>query len=174
LKIAIIGQGYVGLPLAIEFCKAGHTVVGFDSNIEKIDILKSSKSYIDDITESVISEALKSGRFIPTYDSLDLVGVEVAIIAVPTPLDKNRNPDLTHVNNVSELLGKTLNQATLIINESTSYPGTLRNIIQSRVTEFSKLDGIEHSFAVSPERVDPGNKQFLIKNTPRLVAGLTI
>lgn len=154
------------------FCEAGFNVIGFDNSLEKISKLKDGVSYIDDIADSVIKKYLKSGNYCPTSNPTDLAGSEFAIIAVPTPLDKNRMPDLSYVTQAAENLGKYLDRNCLIINESTSFPGTLRNIIAPVVEKNSK-SGLAHSFAVSPERVDPGNSTWTIKNTPRLFAGLT-
>ena len=171
-KISILGQGYVGLPLAMAFCDAGYQVIGFDTDLKKINALSKGDSYIDDIENALILKHLKSGMYCPTTNPRDMMGSEFAIIAVPTPLDKNRNPDLSFVKSAAETLGRNLNSNCLIINESTSFPGTLRNIIAPTVQKYADLD-LTHSFAVSPERVDPGNGSWTIKNTPRLYAGLT-
>ena len=170
--ISVVGQGYVGLPLSMAFCEAGFRVVGFDNSLEKISKLKAGISYIDDIPDTVLQKHLKSGNYCPTSSPLDLAGSEYAIIAVPTPLNENRMPDLSYVTLAAENLGKHLDRNCLIINESTSFPGTLRNVIAPVVEKNSKV-GIAHTFAVSPERVDPGNSTWTIKNTPRLFAGLT-
>ncbi len=171
-KISIIGQGYVGLPLSMAFCEAGFSVIGFDNSLEKISKLKDGVSYIDDIADSDIKKYLKSGNYCPTSNPTDLAESEFAIIAVPTPLDENRNPDLSFVKSAAENLGRNLKNNCLIINESTSFPGTLRDLIAPTVQKFAGPN-INHSFAVSPERVDPGNSSWTIKNTPRLFAGLT-
>jgi UDP-N-acetyl-D-glucosamine dehydrogenase len=171
-KISIIGQGYVGLPLSMAFCEAGFNVIGLDNSNEKIEKLQAGFSYIDDIDDFVIQKYLKSGNYFPTTNPKDIAGTEFAIIAVPTPLDENRIPDLSYVTRAAENLGKFLDRDCLIINESTSFPGTLRNVIAPIVEKNSKM-GITHTFAVSPERVDPGNSTWKIKNTPRLFSGLT-
>ena len=172
MKVVIVGQGYVGLPLAMAICSAGHEVVGFDSNPVLVSNLNSGISHIEDIDSSVLSSWLSSGKYSATLNPSDFADSDIAIIAVPTPLDKNREPDLKYVVSASDILGKSLTSETLIINESTSYPGTLRNVIAPTVLKNSKT-GLIHLFAISPERVDPGNKDWKIANTPRIIAGLT-
>ena len=170
MKIAIIGQGYVGLPLAMEFSNAGKDVIGFDTDESKIEQLTAGNSYIDDISSELLQELLKSGKYFPTSDESKLSTVDVAIIAVPTPLNSSKEPDLSFIESACEILKRNLKQSTLIVNESTSYPGTLRGIIAKRIQ--NKDNNYRHYYAISPERVDPGNKEFSIRNTPRIVAGL--
>ena len=170
MRVAIVGQGYVGLPLAISISDAGHEVIGFDLNEKVVNSLNLGVSHVEDISNQVLAEAIRTGRYRASSDQADLAITEVAIIAVPTPLGKNRLPDLSFVESSSEILGRNLGSSALIVNESTSYPGTLRNVIAPIVAKFSKH---ENFFAISPERVDPGNSKWGIKNTPRLFAGLT-
>jgi len=172
LKVAVIGQGYVGLPLAIKISLAGHKVVGFDLNFELIKKLNMGNSHIEDVPNVQMEKAIESQKYLATATAKDLIDCEIVIIAVPTPLDSNRLPDLQHVISAAELLGKNLKRKTLVINESTSYPGTLRNIIAPTVLKFTP-PGIDHLFAISPERVDPGNKEWDLSSTPRIIAGLT-
>ena len=171
MRVAVIGQGYVGLPLAISIAKAGHKVIGFDLNPELVANLNSGISHIEDIKNLDLDSALSEKRYRATSDLNLLCDTEIAIIAVPTPLDEKRNPDTSYVESASKILGENLKSSALIINESTSYPGTLRDLIAPIVSRFSP-HGIKHRFAVSPERVDPGNTKWTIKNTPRLMAGL--
>ena len=172
MKVVIVGQGYVGLPLAMAICSAGHEVIGFDSNSVLAANLNSGISHIEDIESSVLSKWISLGKYSATANPTDFSDSKIAIIAVPTPLNQNREPDLKYVVSASEILGKHLTSETLIINESTSYPGTLRNVIAPTVLKNSK-QGLSHLFAISPERVDPGNKDWKIANTPRIIAGLT-
>ncbi len=172
IKVAVIGQGYVGLPIAINAAAAGYEVIGFDLNLEIVNNLNTGKSHISDISDSELRKFLESKKYRASSDSKDLDDVEIAVIAVPTPLSKDRKPDLSFVESASGILGKTLKNPGLIINESTSYPGTLRNFIAPIVQSFAST-GISHEFAISPERVDPGNENWSIKNTARLFAGLT-
>jgi UDP-N-acetyl-D-glucosamine dehydrogenase len=152
MKIAIIGQGYVGRSIAQASVNAGHSVVGFDINPDVISSLKIN------------------GDFEGTTDPSRIDGVEVVVIAVPTPLDRARKPDLSAVHAASKAIIENLKKPVLVINESTSYPGTLRNEIAAVIESAS---GLGHMYAASPERVDPGNEKWVQKNTPRLLAGLT-
>jgi len=170
MNVVIIGQGYVGLPLSIAICKAGFKVVGFDLNEKVTNSLNLGTSHIEDVSDITLAEAIHSGMYRASSDPEEFSEAEIAIIAVPTPLDNNRMPDLSFVESASETLGKNLGKPALIINESTSHPGTLRNVIAPIVAKYSKYENL---FAISPERVDPGNAKWKIKNTPRLFAGLT-
>jgi UDP-N-acetyl-D-glucosamine dehydrogenase len=168
MRVAIIGQGYVGLTIAVGAAGAGHEVVGFDVNQNLVDQLNSGKSHIEGISDSQIAGFISSGSFVASADPTVLDGSDVIVIAVPTPLDDDRKPDLSYVYAATELINQKVKSPALIINESTSYPGTLRKEIAARIT------GVEHLFASSPERVDPGNTQWGTKNTPRLIGGLTL
>ena len=167
MRVAIIGQGYVGLTIAVGAAGAGHNVVGFDLNQDLVGRLNSGKSHIEGITDSQLAGFISSGLFTASTDSSVLEGSDVIVIAVPTPLDSNRDPDLSYVHAAADLINQQVKTPALIINESTSYPGTLRKEIAARIT------GVNHLFASSPERVDPGNTQWGTKNTPRLIGGLT-
>ena len=172
MKIVIVGQGYVGLPLSMSICAAGHEVIGFDLNSKVVASLNLGISHIEDVDSTELSKWISTGNYRSSSTPSDFAQSEIAIIAVPTPLDDNREPDVSFVESASEILGKNLVKNALIINESTSYPGTLRNVIVPKVEQNSPA-GIKHLFAISPERVDPGNQNWKIKNTPRLYAGLT-
>ncbi len=167
MRVAIIGQGYVGLTISIGAAGAGHSVVGFDLNSRLVAELNNGTSHIEGISNSLLTSFISSGLFSASTQPSVLEGSDVIVIAVPTPLDNDRNPDLSYVHAAAELIKENVRSPALIINESTSYPGTLRNEIAARITN------VEHFFASSPERVDPGNTQWGTKNTPRLIAGLT-
>jgi UDP-N-acetyl-D-glucosamine dehydrogenase len=167
MRVGIIGQGYVGLTISLSAAKVGHSVVGFDLNEALVSSLNSAKSHIEDVTDRALESIIKNKTYKASFAAKDLEGCEVIIIAVPTPLDEERSPDLSFLHSAVELIRQNVKSPALIINESTSYPGTLRNEIAAR------LEGVEHSFASSPERIDPGNKEWTTKNTPRLVGGLT-
>jgi UDP-N-acetyl-D-glucosamine dehydrogenase len=156
----------------MSICEAGQDVIGFDLNSKIVTDLNSGISHIEDIDSKVLSKWISSGSYTATSNPSDFAQSEIAIIAVPTPLDENREPDLKFVISASETLGRNLANVALIINESTSYPGTLRNLIAPTVLKNAKT-GLSHLFAISPERVDPGNKEWKIANTPRIYAGLT-
>ena len=170
MKITVIGQGYVGLPLAFHAAKSGYEVVGFDVNPKLVSDLNNGKSHIKDISDSDLSEIIQMGTYTATNNPKNIGNADIALIAVPTPLTENREPDLSFIESACDVLAKNLTKSALIINESTSYPGTLRNLIAKRVDAKSP---VLHRFAISPERVDPGNAEWGIENTPRLYAGLT-
>jgi UDP-N-acetyl-D-glucosamine dehydrogenase len=167
MRVAIIGQGYVGLTIAVGAAGAGHKVVGFDVNKELVNQLNSGTSHIEGISDSALKSLLSNNTYTASADASSINGYEVIVIAVPTPLTESREPDLSFVHAAVELIQNNVKAPTLIINESTSYPGTLRKEIAARIT------GVNHLYASSPERVDPGNTQWGTKNTPRLIGGLT-
>jgi len=167
MHVAIIGQGYVGLTIAMGSAGVGHTVLGFDVNAGLVGALNAGTSHIEGISNTQLTKFISAGIYKATTDATLLDGSDVIVIAVPTPLTQSREPDLSFVHTAAELIQNNVKSPTLIINESTSYPGTLRNEIAARIT------GITHLFASSPERVDPGNTQWGTKNTPRLIGGLT-
>ena len=171
-NVVIVGQGYVGLPLAIAAAENGHNVIGFDLDRSLVDSLNSGVSHVEDILDSSIKKLLVTQKYRATFNPSDIEDCDVAIIAVPTPLNATREPDLSFLLSACSILGKYLGMSSLIINESTSYPGTLRNIIAPAVNGDSK-NNLKHKFAISPERVDPGNANWKIRNTPRLVSGLS-
>jgi UDP-N-acetyl-D-glucosamine dehydrogenase len=168
-RVGVIGQGYVGLAVATEAATAGHDVTGFDTNLNLIKNLDLGKSHIEDVKDSKLKKLIKNSFYRPTNNPSDLTGCEVVIIAVPTPLDSERRPDLRNIEEAIQTIISSIKKSTLIINESTSYPGTLRNVIAKKI---SMATGINHRYAISPERIDPGNAKWNVKNTPRLVAGL--
>jgi len=155
VKIVIIGQGYVGSALAIASAKAGHDVIGFDTNAKLIGDLKEKESNLK--------------NYYPTNNEADLKDQDAYIIAVPTPLDENNQPDLSYLIQASILIAKSATKGALVINESTSYPGTLREIV---ITEIEKVNKSEFLYASAPERIDPANSKWNIKNTPRILAGV--
>jgi UDP-N-acetyl-D-glucosamine dehydrogenase len=167
MRVAIIGQGYVGLTIAVGAANAEHKVIGFDVNAAIVAQLNAGKSHIEGVSGDEISGCVAAGTYLASSDPAVLDGSDVIVIAVPTPLDEARNPDLSFVHAASDLIAAYVKSSALIINESTSYPGTLRKEIAARIT------GIDHLYASSPERVDPGNTHWGTKNTPRLIGGLT-
>ena len=170
MRIAIIGQGYVGLTAMAGAIRGGHSVVGIDISEKVVSALNSGVSHIEGIPSELLGEASKSGRYFASSNYQDISGADIVIIAVPTPLNNLGEPDLTFLKRASESISNYVNRDTLIINESTSYIGTLRKFIATTVQE---INPSVVNFAVSPERVDPGNQKFGIRNTPRLVGGTT-
>ena len=167
MRVAIIGQGYVGLTIAVGAAGAAHTVKGVDVNDGLVTALNAGTSHIEGITDKALAGFVSSGAYTASTDAAVLDGCDVIVIAVPTPLDEKRNPDLSYVHDAADLIAKNVKSPALIVNESTSYPGTLRKEIAARIT------GVDHLYASSPERVDPGNAEWGTKNTPRLIGGLT-
>jgi len=170
MRVAIIGQGYVGLTITEGALMAGHQVIGIDKSAAVISGLKSGKSHIEGITDSVIANGVNSGALVVSESYSQVFEADVVVIAVPTPLDKKGSADLSLLISAAKSLGEVLKSPKLIINESTSYPGTLREIIKPLIDGGSNQS---HLYAISPERVDPGNKSYGVKNTPRVVGGLS-
>jgi len=170
-KVTIIGQGYVGLTIA-SFAASHHSVSGFDNRADIVKNLNAGKSHIEGVESSVLAKHIQNKSYIATTDTSSLTGAEIVVIAVPTPLDQDRKPDLSYLESACKVIGENLSAPALIINESTSFPGTVRDYIKPTVEKFSK-NKIEHLYSVSPERVDPGREDWNQKNTPRLYAGLT-
>ena len=171
MKIAIIGQGYVGLTISA-FAGESCEVVGFDSNKSVVAQLNLGNSHIEGVESDQLKRLVKSGRYRATSIGSDISDSDTVIIAVPTPLTSDRNPDLGFIDAACKTIGENIKKPVLVINESTSFPGTLRNYIKPAIEKYSK-DKIEHLYAISPERVDPGRSDFNQKNTPRLYSGLT-
>jgi UDP-N-acetyl-D-glucosamine dehydrogenase len=171
MKVAIIGQGYVGLTISA-FAGEFFEVVGFDNNQKIVNHLNSGISHIEGVESSVLQKWIKAGRYKATTLGSDIANVDLIVIAVPTPLSKDRQPDLAYIDAACRTIGENVSKPVLVINESTSFPGTLRNIIKPAIEKYSAT-GIEHLYAISPERVDPGRGDYNQKNTPRLYAGLT-
>ena len=171
MKVSIIGQGYVGLTIAA-FAGESYEVIGFDNNQKIVDQLNLGISHIEGVENSVLKNWIKAGRFKATINGADINGSDIVVIAVPTPLSRDRQPDLTYIEAACKTVGENLKNSALIINESTSFPGTIRNFIKPSIEKYSDRK-LEHLYAISPERVDPGRGDFNQKNTPRLYAGLT-
>jgi len=171
MKISIVGQGYVGLTISA-FAAQAHEVIGYDRNIEIVENLNKGISHIEGVDSQVIQELIKAGKFKATSVPADINASDIIVIAVPTPLNSLRKPDLSYIDSACKVIGENLNSPALIINESTSYPGTIRNYIKPAIEKYSKAK-IAHEYAISPERVDPGRVEWNQKNTPRLFAGLT-
>ena len=171
MRVAIIGQGYVGLTISA-FAAQHHEVVGFDMNAAVVERLNKGISHIEGVDSALLKKWVEAGKFRATTNGSDIADADVVVIAVPTPLDKNRKPDLTFIESACKTIGENLKGAALIINESTSFPGTVRGVIKPTIEKYSIVK-LDHEYAVSPERVDPGRVDWNQKNTPRLYAGLT-
>lgn len=171
MKVGIIGQGYVGLTISVSAAE-NNQVIGFDSNPRVVSQLNSGISHIEGVENSRLSKLIKAGKYYATTEGKDLSNVDIVVIAVPTPLTGDRKPDLKFIDAACRAIGENAKESMLVINESTSFPGTLRNYIKPAIEQYSKAP-IEHLYAISPERVDPGRGDFNQRNTPRLYAGLT-
>ncbi len=171
MKVSIIGQGYVGLTISA-FAAKHYEVVGFDLNSTIVSQLNKGVSHIEGVASGDLKQAIFAGNYKATTDGSEIAGSEIVVIAVPTPLDTNRKPDLTYIDSACRVIAENLSVPALIINESTSFPGTIRNYIKPAIEKYSKQK-LDHMYAISPERVDPGREDFNQKNTPRLYAGLT-
>ena len=171
MKVSIIGQGYVGLTISA-FAAAEHEVVGFDNSQRVVDQLNKGISHIEGVDSDVIAKWAKAGRYKATTNGADIKGSDIVVIAVPTPLTKDRKPDLSFVEAACKTIAENIDRPVLVINESTSFPGTVRNLIKPLIEKLS-ANKYEHMYAISPERVDPGRGDYNQKNTPRLYAGLT-
>lgn len=172
-SVAVIGLGYTGLPLAREACLAGMKVVGIDENPSVADALMSGRSHLPDVTDGDLTAMLAAGFRASTDVSL-LAETSVVVICVPTPLGGTGRPDLSHVRRAATALGDHLKPGTLLVLESTSFPGTTDDVVRRAVEQTSGLTaGTDFSLAFSPERIDPGNATFGIRNTPRVVGGYT-
>lgn len=171
-RLAVIGQGYVGLPLAMLAADAGYEVVGIDLDPARVNLLRRGQSYVDDVDDRRLQQVLASGRYTASVDYADAVGFKVAVITVPTPL-RNRSPDLSFVTNAASELAKYVTRDSVVILESTTYPGTTDNLLRPILEQGSGLQaGADFALGYSPERVDPGNEVWPLAMTPKLVAGL--
>ncbi|WP_217991446.1 nucleotide sugar dehydrogenase [Blastococcus aggregatus] len=170
--VVVVGLGYVGLPLLVEMVRAGHRVIGLDRDEAIVARLHSGSSHIDDIDEATVAGILAAG-FRATTDPSCVATAGTVVVCVPTPLSKDGAPDLGAVEGVGRMLGRELTADTLVVLESTTYPGTTEEFFQPLVESGGLKVGAELNLAFSPERVDPGNKVYGIKNTPKVVGGVT-
>lgn len=171
MKIAIIGQGYVGLTISA-FAAKSYEVIGFDNSEKVVGQLNQGISHIEGVDSKDIKAAISAGKYRATTSGADIAGADIVVIAVPTPLDKDRKPDLTYIEAACKTIAENISHPVLVINESTSFPGTIRKVIKPMIERLSAVK-VEHLYAISPERVDPGRSDWDQKSTPRLYAGLT-
>jgi UDP-N-acetyl-D-glucosamine dehydrogenase len=172
MKLAVMGQGYVGLPLAMRAVEVGHTVVGFDTDAARIKRLAAGESYVEDIPSEQLAAALATGRYTAADDPAALAGFDVAVITVPTPLREGA-PDLSFMESASSLLAAHLRPGATVVLESTTYPGTTEELVAPLLEEGSGLTaGTDFHLGYSPERIDPGNPDFTLVNTPKVVSGI--
>ena len=174
VMVTIVGQGYVGLPLAVAVVNAGHQVIGLEVDFQKVEALNSGVSHIEDISSETLEAALKSCSYRASMDFSMVSNSNIVIICVPTPLNDAREPDLSALILAVEMVAPHLSPGTLVISESTSYPGTARDLVYPIIKKFNPKNANSILLASAPERVDPGNARFNHTNTPRLVSGLNL
>jgi UDP-N-acetyl-D-glucosamine dehydrogenase len=171
-RTVVVGQGYVGLPLAVRAVEVGLDVVGYDTDKRRVDLLQRAETFIDDVTDAQLATMLASGRYRPTSDTAALAGFDVAVVSVPTPL-RDGVPDLSYVKAAAVELGPHLRPGCCVVLESTTYPGTTEDIFIPLLEAGSALRaGRDFSVGYSPERIDPGNPKWTLVNTPKIVSGL--
>ncbi len=173
IKVGVIGLGYVGLPLAVEKAKAGYTTIGFDIQAEKVKLVNEGHNYIGDVVDNDLKELVENGMLSATTDFSFVKVVDFIAICVPTPLDSHQQPDISYVKSSAEQIAKYMKKGTMVVLESTTYPGTTEELLKPILENGSGLKcGEDFYLGFSPERVDPGNKQFKTKNTPKVVGAV--
>ena len=171
--VAVIGLGYVGLPLATSFAEVGFDVIGFDVSTRVVDGLNAGRSHIDDVPDARIAALRAKERFTATAATADLSAADVIFICVPTPFDKAKTPDLSYVEAATRTVASVLRKGMLVILQSTTYPGTTTEFVKPLLETTGLTAGVDFHLAFSPERVDPGNATWNVRNTPKVVGGLT-
>ena len=172
-QVGILGLGYVGLPLAVEFGAAGLSVIGFDLSESKVSSLNKGESYIQDVESTRLKELVDKGRLQATTDFKRIQECDALIICVPTPLSKTKDPDLSMVVSAARFVADNMRAGQLVVLESTTYPGTTDELILPMLSEKGLKVGVDFFLAFSPERVDPGNPKFQTHNTPKVIGGVT-
>ncbi|MGI9577814.1 MAG: nucleotide sugar dehydrogenase, partial [Microthrixaceae bacterium] len=171
-RVIVVGQGYVGLPLAMNAWRAGHLVMGFDLDHAKVEQLNRGVSYIEDVPSEDVAKAVESGRFIAVANPAQLEEFDVAVVSVPTPL-VDGIPDLSYMESAAQMIAPVLTQDSCVILESTTYPGTTEELFGPILEAQSGLKmGVDFRLGYSPERIDPGNVSWNLTNTPKVVAGI--
>ena len=171
--VGIVGLGYVGLPLAVEMAEAGYKTIGFDVQAKKVDSVNAGHNYIGDIVGDKLKNMVETGYLRATSDFDFIRDVDAVAICVPTPLDKYQQPDISYVKGSTESVAEHVHPGMLVVLESTTYPGTTEELLKPILEKSGLVCGEDFYLAFSPERVDPGNKQYKTKNTPKVVGGIT-
>ncbi|MEG1531522.1 MAG: nucleotide sugar dehydrogenase, partial [Lactococcus sp.] len=173
IVVGVVGLGYVGLPLAVEKAKAGFKTIGFDVQTDKVNMVNTGINYIGDVVDSDLAGMVKQGLLSATTDFSFIKDVDFVAICVPTPLDTHQQPDLTYVKSSAEAIAEHLTKGTMVVLESTTYPGTTEELIKPILENGSGLKcGEDFYLGFSPERVDPGNAIYKTKNTPKVVGAI--
>jgi len=172
-RVGMVGMGYVGLPLAVAFARAGFVVTGVDVDESKVEALNRGQSYVGDVPDTELTPLVQSGCLHATVDYADLAAVDAIVICVPTPLRKTKDPDISYIIEAAESIARQGATGKLIILESTTYPGTTEEIILPRLAGQGDQVGRDFFLAFSPERIDPGRRDYTIANTPKVIGGVT-
>lgn len=172
IKVGVVGLGYVGLPLAVEKAKAGFKTIGFDVQPSKVDMVNRGHNYIGDVVDDDLKKLVDEGMLRATTDFSFVKDVDFIAICVPTPLDVHQQPDISYVKSSAEAIAKHLNEGTMVVLESTTYPGTTEELLKPILETSGLKCGEDFYLGFSPERVDPGNKQYKTKNTPKVVGAV--
>lgn len=172
IRVGVCGLGYVGLPLAVEKAKAGFQTVGFDVQKEKVDLVNEGKNYIGDVVDNELENLVKNGMMSATNDFSKIKELDFIAICVPTPLDIHQEPDISYVESSAREIAKYLNKGTMVVLESSTYPGTTEELVKPILETSGLVCGKDFYLGFSPERVDPGNASFNTKNTPKVVGAI--
>tara|TARA_B100000579_G_C22836484_1_gene859102 strand:- start:179 stop:1486 length:1308 start_codon:yes stop_codon:yes gene_type:complete len=172
-KIGVIGLGYVGLPLAIEFVKSGYKVIGIDIDKNKVDSINNGENYIKDVNDKILKSAIEKNNLIASSDFSLVKNLDSISICVPTPLKKQKNPDISYIVSVMEKINNYLHRDMALILESTTYPGSTKELILPYIQKNGFTVGVNFFLCFSPERIDPGNKKYNTSNTPKVIGGIT-
>src|SRR3954452_14118951 len=172
-RVGVVGLGYVGLPLALAFALEGNEVVGLDVDSRRVEQIRSGESYVEDVDADDLASAVAAGCLLPTTNYDEITSAEAVVICVPTPLTENRQPDLGPVIDAATSLSRVLRRDQLVVLESTTYPGTTRERLVPLLEESGLAAGRDFHVAYSPERVDPGRSDFTLRNTVKVLGGLT-
>jgi UDP-N-acetyl-D-glucosamine dehydrogenase len=172
-RVGVVGLGYVGLPLAVEYARIGYAVTGIDLQDSKVDALNGGSSYIQDVPSGEVASLVAAGKLTATSDFSVIADLDTINICVPTPLRKTKDPDMTYIVSACEQIAKHLHPGMLVILESTTYPGTTDELVRPMLETVENRAGEEIFLCFSPERVDPGNEAFRTKNIPKVVGGVT-
>lgn len=173
VRLAVIGMGYVGLPLAIEFARGGIDTTGVDVTVEKVRQINAGRSYIGDVPDVDVARFVEAGSLRATSDFSVLADCDCVVICVPTPLGKTKDPDISYIVAACDEIAKYAHPGMLVVLESTTYPGSTEELILPRLKVDGAEAGIDFFLAFSPERVDPGNKTWTVRNTPKVIGGMT-
>jgi len=173
LRIGVIGLGYVGLPLAVDFASAGFEVTGIDIDQGKVDRVNAGRNYIQDVSDAELKGLVDTGKLTATTDFRAIQDLQAVSICVPTPLNKLKDPDVSYILNALEQIAENLHPGLIVVLESTTYPGTTKELVLPKLEESGLQVGKDFYLAFSPERVDPGNPSYHTKNTPKVLGGIT-